>query len=293
MLEPLESRTFFSIDTSSVALLDVNGQSAKLDRSRPTWLVIHGIGQNSQESDMADLGTATQAAVPGSQVLMVDWSQLSHSAPDNQTYVQRAWAVADLLASKIRAAKIKGKNVNLLGFSMGGEVQSRLAKDLNGINRQIAIDPAAPNLLAPDPVTGKLLSTDTTYSKYSKFSVSFYGSSYFQGSTSANHTIEMLGLTGDNLTQHAQTELAVITMLRRNVGFDATPASDHISSIFSIQNILNGTLPAWKPDSYHGILSPQNVYEAELTVGPISGAPGSVEPRGLKYLNLQGTEISI
>src|SRR5439155_453714 len=130
-----------------VTLFTPDGSTpASLDKRREVWLVIHGLDSSKDDATMQALATAVDAASPDDQVLLVDWSKLADIPPDNATAVNHAWAAGDVLAAMVRKAGLRGSHVNLLGFSMGGIVESRLAKDLRGANRLIAVDPAAPNI---------------------------------------------------------------------------------------------------------------------------------------------------
>src|SRR5438105_75039 len=153
MIEPLESRLLFStppstIDTSGVGLYDPTGNAATLDRQRDIWLVIHGLQGSKDDSVTQSVAGAVAIQAPDDQVLILNWADLAHTPPDNLTAVNNAWAAADAIATQVRAAGMRGsgRHLNLIGFSMGGEVEDRLAKDLGGVNRIIAIDPAAPDI---------------------------------------------------------------------------------------------------------------------------------------------------
>src|SRR2546423_6789246 len=161
MIESLEARILFTtvpagaIDTSTVGLFNPDGTPAvTIDRRRVTWLVIHGLDGSKDDPGTRAVAAAVDAVTPDDQVLLLDWSTLAKAEdnvpPDqgvqaNAQAVQNAWASADAIAAKLKAAKLPGRLVNLLGFSMGGQVEDRLAQDLRGgVNRIIAVDPAAP-----------------------------------------------------------------------------------------------------------------------------------------------------
>jgi pimeloyl-ACP methyl ester carboxylesterase len=290
MIETLEPRVLFAsapIDTASISFYLPDGSApAALDKTRDVWLVIHGLNSSKDDASIQALATAVDAASPNDQVILVDWAKLSDAPANNVVAVNNALAAGDALAAKLRQAGIRASHLNVVGFSMGGMVESRVAKDLHGVNRLIAVDPAAPDIAVDH--RGHPIYAATNFARYSKYSIAFYGASYVPGSLSADDTIALTDLPGDQLEKHVESLLTVTTMLRRAAGVEATPAADNVSRLFSIQNILAGNVPAWHKNTY----APG--YEALLACNTTPGAsPIEFEPMQLTYQDRHGHLVQL
>jgi pimeloyl-ACP methyl ester carboxylesterase len=289
MIEPLEPRVLFAhsaVDTSSVTLYAPDGSApATLDKQRTVWLVIHGLNSSKDDASMQALAQAIDAASPDDQVILVDWAKLSDNPGSNVTAVNNAWAAGDALAAKVRQAGIRTSQLNVVGFSAGGLVASRVAKELHGVNRTVAVDPAAPDISVDHK--GRKIYAPTNFARYSKYSIAFYGASYVPGSLSADDTIAMTSLQGDQLEQHVESLYVFTTMLRRAAGVESAPA-DNVSRLFSIQNILAANVPAWHKNYY----APG--YEALLSCDATPGSsPLEFEASHLTYVDRQGHAVQI
>ena len=284
MVEALESRLLFAgpaIDVSTVGLYSPNGTAAGIDRTQGNiWFVIHGLYSSKNEAGIQQIASAVDAALPGSQVRLIDWGDLASAPLDNPTAVQHAWAAADAIAVKVRAAHIRSSRVNIIGFSMGGLVEDRLAADLHGVNRVIAIDPAAPPIGVDR--NGNPILARTNFAKNSKYSIAFYGASYIAASLSATDTVELTGLAGSQIEQHIESFAVVNTMMRRNAGLESS-TGDGVSGLFSLRNILDGNLPVWRKNTY----APG--FEARLSCAEVSGSsPVEFGPVQLTYVDRHG-----
>jgi pimeloyl-ACP methyl ester carboxylesterase len=281
MIEPLESRLLFTspVDTSGVGLFAADGSPATLDR-RDKWIIVHGLHSSSADSGIQSLALAVAATQPRDQVLLLDWATIAN-APDNVTAMTDAYAAADAIAAKLLAAKIHGSHVNLMGFSMGGAIIDRLAKDLSSVNRIVAIDPSAPPVQITDS-RNHLIGVQTTYAAESKYAIAFYGASYIAASLSADDTVMLTNLPGTQIDQHIETFDVVLRMMRRNASFEVS-TSDHISPVFSLRNIMAASLPAWRKNAF----APG--FEAQLSCGLAVGFTSSdFEPLDLLYLTRHG-----
>jgi pimeloyl-ACP methyl ester carboxylesterase len=300
VLEPLESRVLLAgvpapavpgIDTSTVGLYNADGTpAATIDRHRVTWVIVHGLDGSKDDPTMRAVAAAVDAVTPDDQVFLLDWSDLAKAEdnvpPDqgvqaNAQAVQNAWAAADAIAAKLRAAKLPGRRVNLMGFSMGGQVEDRLAQDLRGgVNRIVAVDPAAP-VVGTDS-RGHDVTAATSYARHSRYALAFYGSSYLQGSLSADDTVQMTELQGTSMQQHLECFSVLNTMLRRDVGFEAM-GGDQVSPLFSIPEILTGKRPRWRKNTF----GPG--YEAQMSCRVVPGSsPIEYEPVELTFVDRKG-----
>lgn len=269
MLESLESRTLFSIDTSSVALFDAAGHAASINRHRAVFFLVHGANMNA--SLMTTMATAVQNQLPSDQwqVLIVDWSKLAAGAHTSDS----ARAVGDRVASLIKAARLPASRVNLIGFSMGGTVIDEIAADLKTasaqVNRIVGIDPYA---------------RDSNFAGESNYSITFCGRDGLGkvgASLSADDAVALTGLTGTALQQHSDVFWTLTTIWQRDAGM-ISRGGDDVSSLFSIQNIVNGPTPQWKHNVYF------EGFEAEMDCGFQDGLPNDLGPLSLTYLNAHG-----
>lgn len=266
IMEGLEGRTLFSVDTSSVALFDAGGHAATINKHAAVWFLVHG--DNMNESQMTDLATAVKGQVDSTQwqVLIVDWSKLA-TASNTST---NAAAVGDRVAAMIKAARLPTSRVNLIGFSSGGIVMDEIAKDLRTrsaqVNRIVGIDP---------------FSKTANYAAESSYSIAFCGrdaEAKTAASLSADDAVALTGLSGTSLQQHGQVFSAVTTIWKRDAGMIAK-GNDHVSGLFSIQNIVADAMPPWR----HGVFF--EGFEAEMSCGFQSGLPHDFGPLSLTYVN--------
>lgn len=286
MIESLEARVLFSVKgTSSVALYDANGSPASIQAGKRLWFIFHGL--DGSHDDMTPMAAGVQAQDPTSQVLVVDWSYLADPtvASTVRTQLDNAWAVADWVALRLRRARVPASRVNLIGFSMGGQAEDRLAADLNGgsksqVNRIIAIDPADPH------VNGRARQLPH-FADESAYSIGFTGvdtAAFYAGALSCDDVIQLTGLPADDMVRHVSTAEVMGTMFRRSGGLDGT--ADGVSNIFSIQNILVGHLPGWRHGQYgYG-------FEAQVSCAATGNDwPLQYGPVVLAYVNGRGHTV--
>jgi hypothetical protein len=266
MMEGLESRTLFSVDTSGVALFDASGHPATINRHAAVWFLVHG--DNMSESGMTDLATAVKNQLDSSQwqVLIVDWSKLAAAGNTSTS----AAAVGDRVAAMIKASRVPTSRVNLIAFSSGGIVIDEIAKDLKTrtaqVNRIVGIDP---------------FSKTANYAAESSYSIAFCGrdaEGKTAASLSADDAVALTGLTGTAMQQHGDVFSVVTTIWKRDAG-EISKGNDHVSPLFSIQKILSGSIAPWR----HGVYF--EGFEAEMDCGFQSGLPHDLGPLSLTYSN--------
>ena len=292
MFEALETRTLFAtgaVDASSVALYAPDGSATAIARHEPLWIVIHGMSSDKNDPSVQELAAAVQAGAPGDQALILDWGALAtaQAAPDGASAYRNAWAAADKIASDLRAAHIPASRVNLIGFSMGSQIEDRLAKDLNSsagkVNRLIAIDPAAPGYATNN--RGHLSRHLPTFASDATYSIAFAGKdadSFYAAGISATDTVFLQGLTGGEVARHVETAYVFTRMMRRAAGLEPA-GGDHVSALFSLDNISAGNIPAWRKDAY----APgyEAVMDCQLdTTDPLA----DFAPVSMTYINRRG-----
>jgi pimeloyl-ACP methyl ester carboxylesterase len=269
-VEALESRELFSGGASTIHLYDSAGSPGVVDTHKAVWLLFHGL--NMSKDNMTTLSGALQAARPADQVLIVDWSALAStdgatkSAPRSHARITADWA-AQLLTN----AGIRTSRVNLIGFSMGGEVIADLAQELHTrhamVNRIVAIDSAGSNGIS--------------YADESSYSIAFTAadrSASLKAAESADDTVLLTGLPADDGQRHGATFGLYNTLVLREAGLESAP-NDHVSSVFSTTNLMSGNLPAWKKDAFDGM------YEAEVSCQAVAGSAWRYEPVSLTYFS--------
>jgi hypothetical protein len=296
MIEPLESRTLFStaVDTSSVGLYAPDATATVLQTNKPLWIVIHGMDSDKSDPGLQALAQAVQAQVPQDQTLILNWGALAtaQAAPDGVTAYRNAWAAADKIAMMLRRSRIPASRVNLIGFSMGGQLEDRIAKDLKSstteVNRIIAIDPSAQGYAVNN--RGHLSRHIPDFAGNSSYSIAFWGKdgdSFYAAPTSADATVLLTGLTGSQVQQHVETAYLFGNMMSRDAGLQAT-GGENISSLFSIANITSGNLPAWKTNAY----APG--YEATMNCNFSNPSSfSSIQPVLLTFINHRGHQQQI
>jgi pimeloyl-ACP methyl ester carboxylesterase len=277
MMDALESRVLFStINTSSVSLYNANGTpGAKIDKHMALFVLVHG--DNMNPSMMTDMAAAVEDELPANeyQVLILDWSQLA-SAP--QLAAKVGLAVGDALAGMIKASRIPVSRVNLIGFSMGGTVIGRAAKDLktntSEVNRIIGVDPSAGYYEPAD------------YAQDSAYSIAFCGDDTYGGtvgSLSADDAILLTGLSSNDLDRHSDVFQTVTTIWQNDAGL-SSDGDAAVSSLFSIQSILNGSPPNWRKNSEDG------GFVAVMACNDTGGDPS---PISLTYINSRNHTITV
>jgi pimeloyl-ACP methyl ester carboxylesterase len=274
MLECLEGRLFFSVDTSGVALFTPDGSPTAIDRHRAAWFIVHGAQQSKDL--MGYMARAVAAASPPGawQVIVVDWSQLANGTGSAS---KAALAVGDRVAAMINAARLPASRVNLIGFSMGGAVIGRIAADLKTKTTQVN------RIVALDPANGRY--GDSHYAANSAYSIAFsagddgYGDP--EAALTADDTVLLTGLSRDMLTRHGDVFLVVQTMFRRDDHLTDS-GNDHVSPLFSVQSILEGQQAAWKTNRYSG------GYDAQMACGYQNGLPDDLGPMSMTYVDRRG-----
>jgi pimeloyl-ACP methyl ester carboxylesterase len=261
MLEPLECRVLLASSslsalagTADASLSRADGSNLQIIGRRDTWIIIHGLGGSTD--DVKRIATAVDAASTRDQVLLVDWSKLAE-ATDNQTAVSNTQRVADVLAQRIAQIGLPASRINLIAFSLGALIASRLAANLHasgGVNRIIALDPAAPKIGIK--ANGHSLRPAMNLSSDSQYSITFHAGdnrSFLGAALSSDDTVLLanMGATADE--QHRN----VLDLFGSICEANTSSSPDKVSSLFSLKRIASGKLPAWEKNAAFG-------YEATL-----------------------------
>src|SRR5205807_9136484 len=125
-----------------------------------------------------------------------DWGDLAkYHATGNATV--NALAVGSKVAGLLKAARVPPSRVNLVGYSMGGTVVARIARDLKTrtaqVNTIVGIDPAAGRIEAPN------------YTRNSRYSICFCGREAVAENTAslwADDAVVLTGLSSNVMLLH-------------------------------------------------------------------------------------------
>jgi pimeloyl-ACP methyl ester carboxylesterase len=291
LLESLEGRVLFygPVDTSRVFLGDINDNPTTINRHMVQVFLAHG--DQMDGAAMVDFAHAVQAQLPANQyqVIIIDWGDLaippafpgdtSHHGDGNATV--NAFAVGDKVAGLVQAARAMPSRVNLVGYSMGGTVIDRIARDLKTrttqVNTIIGIDPAAGRIQAP------------AYAQNSAYAISFCGNdavAKLTASQSGDDTVVLTGLDPNNdMLRHQSVFTVVTTMWERDGGMLAA-GDDHVSSLFSVPALLNGRPLPWRQGAISG------GFDASMACGTQANS-SDLGPLSITYVNSRRHRITL
>ena len=118
--------------------------------SRPTFVITHGLGGTEAGDRFHQLADAICEAIPGSNVLMVDWSQDSIrktqmlSLPVPWTVAWNIDPVAKEAIGLLNALQVDPAQTTFIGESFGNCVNARIAERLGRQGKILAFNPANP-----------------------------------------------------------------------------------------------------------------------------------------------------
>jgi len=289
-MEQLEGREMFSADGAPVTLTRADGAARSIVGRRDTWIVVHGLAGSKNDAPMKALAKAVDGMSSRDQVLLVDWHELAKPVVNQQLQQSMAEDAAGQLVTLIRGIGLPAARTNVVGYSMGAFVADRVAaglQDTGGINRLVALDPAAPwsrlnrhHHSAPAEVN---LAANSTYA------IAFHGvdvHSPLLAAMSADDTVRVDNIGTTDAQRHAGVLDIFTTMTERNNLGDA----DSVSRVFSITQITRGNMPGWRRDALDADAAGDEGYEAVVTARTGSGAAA---PAMLTYLNRRGHMVHV
>ena len=126
--------------------------------SRPTFVITHGLGGTEAGDRFHQLADAICEAIPGSNVVMVDWSQASTRTtqvlrlPVPWTFGWNIDAVGKEATGLLKALQVDPARTTFIGESFGNCVNARIAEQSGRRGRILAFNPAnlAGGYLTPD-----------------------------------------------------------------------------------------------------------------------------------------------
>src|SRR3954452_15790084 len=146
-MEQLEGREMFSAGGATVTLTRADGAARSVVGRRDTWIVSHGLAGSKNDAPMKALAKAVDGMSARDQVLVVDWHELAKPVVNQQLQQSMAEQAASQLVTLIRRIGLPAARTNIVGYSRGAFVAERAAaglQALGGVNRLVALDPAAP-----------------------------------------------------------------------------------------------------------------------------------------------------
>ena len=250
-------------ETHEVGLVWPGSTHRAVKAGQQTWVVIHGWNSSTTGLAMGRLAQAIDAA-PGTQVLMLDWSESAKTANilDAASWIPE---VSEFAARTLSRWGLGAPQINLAGFSLGGWVSGVLAQDIKGgVNRILALDPATD----PSP----FFVSDLDYARDSRFSASFIGSSWSTPAAAGTADYAFRLNVGDfgSIVTHAN----VVELVASMIGENYTGSPDRISRLFSLEKLSPGVAQPYRPNTFEGR------YEATIS-GSSSG--GVWNPTSMQY----------
>ena len=225
-----------------------------LSARRDAWVVIHGFGGSARNANIARLATAIDAGSARDQVLMLDWSGVAAQSLGAAT--ANAGQVAAEAAAELKALGVSsGARLNLVGYSLGGYVTSKLASLYpGGVNRIVALDPASP--IVGKNRRGTTITDPLNLAAKSQYSIAFHSGasmSHVTAYSSADDVVKVDGLgtddgsDADNLRKHVNiVSFFARAMEVTNGVVRASRAERRADGLFSMKSIAT-TTPGHQP----------------------------------------------
>lgn len=137
-------------DRWTITADDINLDGSGFDGAKKTFFITHGYLNSGNETWMADLKDAILGKVDGN-VLIVDWGHGANEpnylqAASNTRVVGRE--IALLGAGLIRDHGASAARYHFLGHSLGAHISGYAARNITGVDRVTAMDPAGPGFEA-------------------------------------------------------------------------------------------------------------------------------------------------
>lgn len=244
----------------------VDDSTKAIDPTLRTWIVIHGRNGSSHEENIKAVTTAIDQALPGDQVLVLDWSEgavepFGWAGP----FFKEDWIPR--VAAEAKNALIDlgflGSALNLVGHSWGSYVADEIAALMpGGVCTIVALDPAENGLGNYNPDNPG----EIDFAGHSKFSWAFY-------SEDGTLNVPGFGVPGNEETPTTAHEAFVvqdsnhsdIVFLFANM-IDPDTGIDYVSDNFQLLRLLNHTSGPWEFDryNYNGDPTTNGGYEAVI-----------------------------
>lgn len=221
---------------------------------QPIWIVTHG--WNSDSSVFRTLSNNLRVQT-GATVLLLNWGEASSSgAPVG---VANTWVdkIADVAVKKLQAWGFSGSNnLNFVGHSLGTLLNDKIAQNLGGSNRMIALDPPS------DYGFLGRYNNVPNFALNSNFSRAFVGNNSLAGNSAFAQTADEAYVMDFNhlnssFAEHSEVHQTFAQMLDQN-----TPKL--------INNLLpfdqRQTNPLFQSNSFNRALDSSRVFEGVLNV---------------------------
>jgi surface antigen/pimeloyl-ACP methyl ester carboxylesterase len=204
---------------------------------KQTWIVIHGLGHSP--SNLQDQDLQQQLKSSGFQVLEVDWSSITKRPPYLTLSTSSAIPfVGQFVGETMRNSGVSTSNINFIGHSFGSYVSWEAAKELNGVNKLVALDPAN--------AFGTIGSYDigtVDFSGYTNYSWAFK-SSWQGNSETANTADESFEVTYSQTPENYHNDVIgfFASLIRRN----REGLSGNVSKNLELDDMNINSTPPWR-----------------------------------------------
>ncbi|XP_028167635.1 pancreatic triacylglycerol lipase-like isoform X1 [Ostrinia furnacalis] len=222
-------------------LVDIKG----FDKNSPTVLYIHGFIETAQQESIQVVVNAYLESRPGTNVILLDWSNMSHgsyllNAARNTKKVGAA--AAEHLNSLLEAGLCLDK-VHIIGHSLGSHVAGYTARDLQHtynktVKRLTALDPAFPAFYPDGVVMEHVNAKDAEFVDVIHTDAGGYGAPVRTGTVdfwpNGGKSIQPgcprfapVPLSDDNLCSHWRSWRFYAESVRSPEAFPASPADSY------------------------------------------------------------------
>jgi Ca2+-binding RTX toxin-like protein len=169
---------------------------------KPIWIVTHG--WMSDSSVFRTLSNNLKAQT-GATVLLLDWKEASSSGLP--VGVANTWVnkIADVAAKKLKAWGFSGSNnLNFVGHSLGTLLNDKIAQNLGGSNRMIALDPPSDYGYVDRYINQPNFALNSNFSRAFVGDTSGFGNGDFAKTADEAYVMDFndLGLNGEHSLVH-------------------------------------------------------------------------------------------
>ncbi len=208
---------------------------------KPTWVVIHGRTDSSQDDAMKEL--AQNLKNHGEQVITIDWSEAAKDFPADLVpnlvdLADARWTnvVGQWLAHQFEMLNIKPSLINFVAHSHGTYVSYFAAKTLQEekfgtVNSVTALDSAKNCWLLNGPIV------DIDFSKVSQYSWSFKSSVLGSSAKSATATY-MFDIVESGTIDPTKNHSYAVTLFSQMIADSNSNTVDSVAQEFSLNKLL-------------------------------------------------------
>ncbi|CAH0714530.1 unnamed protein product, partial [Brenthis ino] len=222
-------------------LLDIKG----FDNNNPTVLYIHGFIETAQQESVQVMVNAYLEARPGTNVVLLDWSNMSHGSylVNAARNTKKVGAASAEQINKLIEDGLQIDKFQVIGHSLGSHVAGYLARDLKNkynkiVKRLTALDPAFPAFYPDGVVMEHVTDKDAEFVDVIHTDAGGYGAPVRTGTAdfwpNGGKSIQPgcprfapVPLSDDNLCSHWRSWRFYAESVRNPEAFPASPAESY------------------------------------------------------------------